>query len=201
MLSATFHNWGGGADDPDFSVDLTRSTATFHTPEILYIIRRSRCTSQGDPDSSFPCLCNDMQCNEIQCNDLQCNDMQCNLCHSHYHFNLIRVGYGKGIQKVMQAEWLACIWCISNHDQVQWYHFEIFSVQIVLFIHWLYLQCFLIFIYATDVILPKFLMSDKIIVLNKQLISICFDLTIDIKVDIKNLKKLIIIVENLDDIF
>ena len=53
MLSATFHDWGGGADDPDFSVDLTRSTAIFRAPEILYIIRRNCCTSQGDPDSSF----------------------------------------------------------------------------------------------------------------------------------------------------
>ena len=32
MLSATFHDRGGVADDPDFSVDLTRSTATFRTP-------------------------------------------------------------------------------------------------------------------------------------------------------------------------
>ena len=56
MLSDTFHEWGGVADDPDFSVDLTRSMATFHTPEILYILRRNCCTSQGDPDSSFPYL-------------------------------------------------------------------------------------------------------------------------------------------------
>ena len=56
MLSATFHDWGGGADDPDFSVDLTRSMATFRTPEILYIIRRNCYTTQGDPDSSFPYL-------------------------------------------------------------------------------------------------------------------------------------------------
>ena len=54
MVSATFHDWGGGADDPELSVDLTRSTATFRTPEILYIIRRNCYTSQGDPDSSFP---------------------------------------------------------------------------------------------------------------------------------------------------
>ena len=39
------------------------------------------------------------------------------------------------------------------------------------------------------------------IVLNKQCITICFDLTIDIKGDIKNLMKLIINVENLEDIF
>ena len=45
---------GDGADDLDFSVDLTRSTATFHTPEILYIIHRNSYTTQGDPDSSFP---------------------------------------------------------------------------------------------------------------------------------------------------
>ena len=56
MLSTAFHDWGGGADDPDFSVDLTRYTATFCTPEILYIICRNCYTSQGDPDSSFPYL-------------------------------------------------------------------------------------------------------------------------------------------------
>ena len=33
MLSATFHDWGGGADGPDFSVDLTWSTATIRTPD------------------------------------------------------------------------------------------------------------------------------------------------------------------------
>ena len=46
-----------GADDPDFSVDLTWSMAKIHTPEILYIICRNCYTSQGDPDSSFPYLC------------------------------------------------------------------------------------------------------------------------------------------------
>ena len=56
MLSATSYDRGGGADDPDFSVDLTRSTATFRTPKILYIIRINCYTSQGDPDSSFPYL-------------------------------------------------------------------------------------------------------------------------------------------------
>ena len=50
-------------------------------------------------------------------------------------------------------------------------------------------------------ILPKFKISDKIIVLNKQWITIHFDLMIDIKGDIKKLKKLIINVENLEDIF
>ena len=45
---------GGRANDPAFSVDLTRSRAIFRDPEILYIIRRNCCTSQGDPDSSFP---------------------------------------------------------------------------------------------------------------------------------------------------
>ena len=53
MLSATVHDWGVGADDPDFSGDLTRSMATFRTLEILYIIYRNCYTSQGDPDSSF----------------------------------------------------------------------------------------------------------------------------------------------------
>ena len=47
-------NGGGRANDPAFSVDLTRSRAIFRDPEILYIIRGNRCTSQGDPDSSFP---------------------------------------------------------------------------------------------------------------------------------------------------
>ena len=54
MLSATFYDWGGGANDPAFSVDLTRSRAIFRDPEILYIIRGTCCTSQGDPDSGFP---------------------------------------------------------------------------------------------------------------------------------------------------
>ena len=40
----------------DISVNLTRSMATFHTPEILYIICRNCYTSQGNPDSSFPYL-------------------------------------------------------------------------------------------------------------------------------------------------
>ena len=54
MLSATFHDRGGRVDDPHLSVALNRSTATFCTPEILYIIRKNCYTSQGDPDSSFP---------------------------------------------------------------------------------------------------------------------------------------------------
>ena len=53
MLSATFYDQEGGADNPDFSVDLTWSMATIRTIEILYIIRRNCYTSQGDPDSSF----------------------------------------------------------------------------------------------------------------------------------------------------
>ena len=69
MLSATSHDRGCGANNPDFSVDLTRSTSTFRTPEILYIIRRNCYTSQGDPDSSFPylfacsCHCSDITAN------------------------------------------------------------------------------------------------------------------------------------------
>ena len=55
MLSATFDDRGGGANDPAFSVDLTKSRAIFCDPEILYITRGTCCTSQGDPDSSFPC--------------------------------------------------------------------------------------------------------------------------------------------------
>ena len=39
MLSATFDDRGGGANDPAFSVDLTRSRAIFRDPEILYLIR------------------------------------------------------------------------------------------------------------------------------------------------------------------
>ena len=54
MLSATFDDWGGGANDPAFSVDLTSSTAIFRSPEILQIFRGNCYTSQGDPDSSFP---------------------------------------------------------------------------------------------------------------------------------------------------
>ena len=45
---------GGRANDPAFSMDLTRSRAIFSDPEILYIIHGTCCTSQGDPDSSFP---------------------------------------------------------------------------------------------------------------------------------------------------
>ena len=43
----------GGANDPDFSIDLSRSRATLRTTEILYIFRGNCYTSQGDPDSSF----------------------------------------------------------------------------------------------------------------------------------------------------
>ena len=53
MLSTTFDDREGRANDPDFSVNLTRPRATFHTPEILYIMSRNYYTSQGDPDSSF----------------------------------------------------------------------------------------------------------------------------------------------------
>ena len=54
MLYTNFQDRGGVADNTDFSVDLTRSTASFRTPEILYIIGRNCYTSQGDPDSTFP---------------------------------------------------------------------------------------------------------------------------------------------------
>ena len=50
--SMTFPDWGG-ANDPAFSVDLTSSTAIFHSPEILHIFRGNCYTSKGDPDSSF----------------------------------------------------------------------------------------------------------------------------------------------------
>ena len=45
MLSATFDDWGGQG----------QLSCLFRDPEILYTIRRTCCTSQGDPDSSFPC--------------------------------------------------------------------------------------------------------------------------------------------------
>ena len=51
MLSATFDDREGGANDPAFSVDLTSFTAIFCRTEILQIIRGNYYTSQGDPDS------------------------------------------------------------------------------------------------------------------------------------------------------
>ena len=51
MLSATFDDRGGGANDPAFSVDLTSSTAVFRSHKILQIFRGNCYTSQGDPDS------------------------------------------------------------------------------------------------------------------------------------------------------
>ena len=75
MLSATFYDRGGEADDPDFSVDFARSTATFHTPEIVHIMSRNCYTSQGDNDSSFPYLPNGVliikQYFQIKINNLQ----------------------------------------------------------------------------------------------------------------------------------
>ena len=53
--------------------------------------------------------------------------------HFHYNFNVQRVGYVQAIQTIMQAEWLACFWCISNQDQdtgfSRIYHFKIFSTS------------------------------------------------------------------------
>ena len=43
----------GGAYDPDFSVDLSRSRANFLDPEIVYIFRRNCYTSQAAANSSF----------------------------------------------------------------------------------------------------------------------------------------------------
>ena len=54
MLSATFDDWRGRANDPALSVDLTSSMAIYRRTEILQIIHGNCCTSQGDPDSSFP---------------------------------------------------------------------------------------------------------------------------------------------------
>ena len=55
MLSITFDDLGGaGHYDPDFSVDLSRSRANFHGPEILCIFHRNCYTSQADANSSFP---------------------------------------------------------------------------------------------------------------------------------------------------
>ena len=56
MLSVTFDDRGqgwGGAYNPDFSVDLSRSRANFRSPEILYIFRINSYTSQADANSSF----------------------------------------------------------------------------------------------------------------------------------------------------
>ena len=54
MLSNTFDDLGGGANDSAFFVDLASSKAIFHRTEILQIIRGNCYTSQGDIDSSFP---------------------------------------------------------------------------------------------------------------------------------------------------
>ena len=53
MLSATFDDRGAGANYPAFSADLTRSRAIFRDPEILYIIRRTCCTSQAPLEFFF----------------------------------------------------------------------------------------------------------------------------------------------------
>ena len=73
MLSATFDDRGGraGANYLAFSVDLTRSRAIFRDPEILYIIRRTCCTSQGEPDSSFPCGQQRLEISAFQVNPLR----------------------------------------------------------------------------------------------------------------------------------
>ena len=52
MLSTAFHDWGGGADDPDPS--LTRSMATLSSPDLLYIIHGNCYFSQDVGDTSFP---------------------------------------------------------------------------------------------------------------------------------------------------
>ena len=58
MLSATFDDRGGEANDPAFSMDLNSSKAIFRSPEIF----RGNCyTSQGDPDSSFPLWLQDLR--------------------------------------------------------------------------------------------------------------------------------------------
>ena len=54
MISATFDDRRGGANDPAFSVDLTSCMAVFRSPEILLIFRGNCYTSQVDADSSSP---------------------------------------------------------------------------------------------------------------------------------------------------
>ena len=61
MLSATFDDRGGRANDPAFSTDLNSSKAIFRSPEILQIFRGNCYTSQGDPDSSFPLWLQDLR--------------------------------------------------------------------------------------------------------------------------------------------
>ena len=53
MLSATFHDRGNGADDPDLPVTLTRTTATLSSPDLLYIIHGNGYFSQAVGDTSF----------------------------------------------------------------------------------------------------------------------------------------------------
>ena len=74
MLSATFDDRGGGANDPAFSVDLTSFTAIFCSPEILQIFRGNCYTSQGDPDSSFPLWLGSRAFNSLQ-NDVCFNHL------------------------------------------------------------------------------------------------------------------------------
>ena len=57
MLSATFNDRGGGANDRAFSVNLSRSRAIFRDPETFYIIRGTCYTSQADANSGFPSGC------------------------------------------------------------------------------------------------------------------------------------------------
>ena len=54
MLSATFHDWGGGVDDPDLSIALTRSAATLSSPDLLHIICENGYFVQAVGDTSFP---------------------------------------------------------------------------------------------------------------------------------------------------
>ena len=50
MLSAIFHDRSSGADDPDISITLTRSTATLSSPDLLYIIHGHGYFSQAVGD-------------------------------------------------------------------------------------------------------------------------------------------------------
>ena len=55
IFTHTFHDFGGGADDPHLSAALTRSTATLSSYDFLYIIHGNGCFFQAVGDTSFFC--------------------------------------------------------------------------------------------------------------------------------------------------